>query len=129
VNKNPIPLIRNALKKADFLAGKHGARNCIYDEGRKCISVGKGDHLEISQQMLRYLADGYPKNNGLINSTVLIRRTTPAVIELENDWWNEIKNGCVRDQVSFNYVAWKNNFEYRCFNWKSIVDRGVHKRK
>ena len=30
------------------------------------------------------------------------------------DWWTEIKYGSKRDQLSFNYVAWKNslNFNY-----------------
>jgi len=127
VIKNPVPYVKEALKKADLLAGVHGKRDCIYDEARRCIKAGKGNHLEISQQMLRYLAEDYPEHNGLINSTVLIRRITPELIQLEKDWWYEIKNGCVRDQVSFNYVAWKNNFNYSFVKWRNFVGAGKHK--
>jgi hypothetical protein len=28
------------------------------------------------------------------------------------DWWTEIKYGSRRDQLSFNYVAWKNNLKF-----------------
>ena len=28
------------------------------------------------------------------------------------DWWTEIKYGSKRDQLSFNYVAWKNDLKF-----------------
>ena len=28
------------------------------------------------------------------------------------DWWSEIKYNSKRDQLSFNYIAWKNNFKF-----------------
>ena len=28
------------------------------------------------------------------------------------DWWTEIKYGSKRDQLSFNYVAWKNKTKF-----------------
>ena len=27
-------------------------------------------------------------------------------------WWNEIKYNSKRDQLSFNYIAWKNNLKF-----------------
>lgn len=129
ISVDPIPYVKRALKTCDIIAGIHPSRDCIYDEARKCIKVGKGNHELISEQMLRYLADGYPENNGLINSTVMIRRLTPEIIKLENDWWDELNNGCERDQVSFNYVIWKNNLSYGIINWKKFVKAGGHKRK
>jgi len=128
INKNPIPFIKQALKKSDLLAGVHGGRDCIYDEAHKCISVNKGNTFLILAQIEKYRKEGYPRHNGMINSTVLIRRLTPAVIKFEIDWWNEIKNGCCRDQVSFNYVAWKNDFKYKYFKWREFVDQGGHRR-
>ena len=35
------------------------------------------------------------------------------VIEISEDWWEEVKSGSRRDQLSFNYVAWKNNFNIK----------------
>ena len=28
------------------------------------------------------------------------------------NWWSEIENNSVRDQLSFNYVCWKINIQY-----------------
>jgi len=128
IKENPLHLIRSGLKISDFVTCEHRQRNCIYDEATKCISVNKGNPILIQEQVERYREEDYPENNGLINSTIVLRRITPVIIKLEDDWWNEIKNGCVRDQVSFNYVAWKNNFKYGILNWKNVIGGRGHKR-
>ena len=44
---------------------------------------------------------------------VLFRRHNEKdCIKTMEDWWTEIKHNSKRDQLSFNYVAWKNNFKY-----------------
>jgi len=50
------------------------------------------------------------------------------------DWWTEIKYGSRRDQLSFDYVAWKNEFEYRFLEGdsrknKHFVQTGKHRGK
>ena len=32
------------------------------------------------------------------------------------DWWLELKYGSKRDQLSFNYTAWKNSFNFLYIN-------------
>jgi len=82
-------------------------RNCIYEEGRICIGCGKGDPEVIEKQLVRYDKEGYPRNNGLVASGVIIRRTDDLnVRNLMNAWWDEVKNGSIRDQLSFNYCLW-----------------------
>ena len=69
----------------------------------------------IKAQMSKYRKTGYPANNGMIISGVLLmRHNEPDVIAVMNDWWQEIKYHSHLCQLSFNYVAWKNNFK---FNW------------
>ena len=34
------------------------------------------------------------------------------VIKVMEDWWLELKYGSKRDQLSFNYTAWKNSFNF-----------------
>jgi len=36
------------------------------------------------------------------------------------DWFEEVKNGSHRDQLSFNYVAWKNKDIKVCYISKTI---------
>lgn len=123
--KDPTPYLNF---KEDLVVSKHPKRNCIYEEAKRCIEIRKGDPQRIREQVKKYENENYPKNNGLVETTVLIRRITPKMIKIENEWWNELKNGCVRDQVSFNYVAWKNNFKYRLFNFRKIAKRMGHDR-
>ena len=33
-------------------------------------------------------------------------------MKVMEDWWIEIKYGSRRDQLSFNYVAWKQNLKF-----------------
>ena len=65
--------------------------------------------------MDRYSADDYPVSNGLIVSGVLLRKNNEKdVIKCMNQWWEELKYGSKRDQLSFNYSAWKTAL---MFNW------------
>lgn len=92
------------------------ARDCVYDELQDLISkTERGIYMDdietMKNQVARYKNEGYPKHNGLAVTMVLLRNHhDPKVIELMEAWWNEISKGSRRDQLSFNYVAWKLNF-------------------
>jgi hypothetical protein len=48
--------------------------------------------------------------NGLITGMIILRRhNEPDSIQTMEDWWTEISYRSKRDQLSFNYCAWKNN--------------------
>ncbi|MEE3418733.1 MAG: glycosyltransferase [Methanosphaera sp.] len=96
-----------------LLAIKHDIRDDIYDEADVCIHLEKDDPLIINKQIDRYKQQNYPKHNGLIASGILFRNHHDKdVIQLMNDWYSEVYNYSRRDQLSFNYVCWKNNFVY-----------------
>jgi hypothetical protein len=48
----------------------------------------------------------------LVETSVLLRRNTAAVRRFNEAWWEEVEKGSCRDQISFNYVAWKLNQTY-----------------
>ena len=50
------------------------------------------------------------------------------------DWWLEIKHNSRRDQLSFNYIAWKNNFNFKYLDGDSrknkyFLQTGRHKKR
>jgi hypothetical protein len=105
-------------------------RDCAYQEAEAIFALGKqnnswkDDPTIIQEQMNRYNQDGYPRNNGLIVSGVMFRKhNSPDVINCMEAWWSEIKYGSRRDQLSFNYAAWKTQ---TTFNWinQDIRDDG-----
>ena len=63
-------------------------------------------------QVKRYMEEGYPQDNGLTTNGIMFRNhKNPSIINLMEDWWLEIKHNSRRDQLSFDYIAWKNNFK------------------
>lgn len=100
-------------KKCDLVTFKHPFRDCIYEEAMECIKLKKDDEKIILKQMEKYEKNNYPKNAGLIESNVILRRhNSPHVMKVMEDWWQEVENFSRRDQLSFNYVAWLNKFNY-----------------
>jgi hypothetical protein len=89
---------------------EHPVRKCIYQEAIAC-EIGKKDSKEVmSTQMEKYKTEGYPKKNGLVQSNIMVRKhNDESCIKLMEDWWKEIEENSYRDQLSFNYVLWKNS--------------------
>ena len=126
------------------------SRNCIYDEGRVILETGernyklnpergkftyKDNPTIITNQMERYMNMHYPKDNGLITGMVILRRHNEQdCIDTMEDWWTEIKYNSKRDQLSFNYIAWKNKLKFSYIQGDSrdnkyFLNMGKHKGK
>lgn len=98
----------------------YDSRNCVYEEANAIFRLGqepgkkfKDNPFTIKSQMEKYISEGYPQNNGLLSSGVLFRKHNDSnVIKTMENWWTEIKYGSKRDQLSFNYSAWKTNFNF-----------------
>lgn len=84
----------------------YGHRDCAYQEAAACIERGKDDRSRIEAQMSRYRKRRFPEHEGLAETGIVVRRDTPRVRELSEAWWNEVKLGSRRDQLSFNYACW-----------------------
>ena len=103
------------------VTGNMNVRKCVYEEARFIQWLGdqnpkkeyKDNMNIIHSQVERYRKDGYPENNGLARTTVIFRRhNEDDIVQNSEDCWVEIKYGSKRDQISFNYVAWKNNLNF-----------------
>lgn len=100
-------LVDTFLKDSDICLFKHYKRDCIYDEA-EVVKQYKLDYPDrIDAQIDRYKREGYPKKNGLHECTIILRRHTPRIEELNRCWWDEICRGSRRDQLSFDYCCWK----------------------
>lgn len=128
VTSDVTPLINDVLKNHNMAYFNHAAsypdaRDCIYNELSSILSLGqasgkyKDDPEIMRKQIQRYRKAGYPLHNGLIFSSILIRRhNAEDVIRTMNHWWKELSNGSKRDQLSFNYAAWKEQFNAYVIN-------------
>jgi hypothetical protein len=101
------------LKSHDLALFGNDYYRCIYEEARMCLRTGLDYRSVIKPQMKRYRDEGYPAKNGLVDCGVLLRRHTAKMNRFNERWYREIVMGSRRDQLSFNYVAWKLGLAYQ----------------
>lgn len=103
-------------------------RNCIYEEAEAIFNLGERNYSitpergiknwkdnpeVIKKQIGKYQEEGFPTNIGLATNPIIIRKHNDLeVIKNMEDWWEEIVYNSKRDQLSFNYIAWKNKFDF-----------------
>jgi hypothetical protein len=120
-------VINKWLGENDIAIRTHPKRNCIYEEAKVVKKMHKDRKNIVNKQIKKYKNEAYPKNNGMVNSSLIIRRNTKKVKKINEMWWNMVLNYSKRDQLSFNYVMWKLNYDYsyiptkesnKYFNWR-----------
>lgn len=110
---NSFNLAKKYLSNYDMGIPKHFARDCVYEEAKECVILGKTKYDETKKQMNSYEKEGFPKNFGLGENNILFRKqNNKKVMKLMNDWWNELNTQTKRDQLSLAYVLWKNEESY-----------------
>ena len=113
--KDDVKLVESMmpLLEDNFISAfKHPDRICIYQEINACIKYKKDNKALMQQQIANYRKEGYPAYNGLVETTCVLRKQGEASAEFNKHWWAEIEHNSCRDQLSFNYVAWKYKQKY-----------------
>lgn len=104
------------LKKYDMIGFNHRERDCIYDEIDACVYLYK-ETIENAKKIETFLRkEKYPQHNGLIESTVLVRKNNDEVKKLMSSWYDILFKYSRRDQLSFNYCLWKNPIKINMLN-------------
>jgi hypothetical protein len=113
LKSNPLVLCEKYLKQTNFLVPKHIMRDCVYKEAKACVSLGKTELKNTFNQMQIYSKENFPKNYGLGENNIIFRKHNEnKIINIMNDWWNELNNNTQRDQLSLGYALWKNNKQF-----------------
>ena len=87
----------------------HPDRNCIYDELKECVFWGKETVSNGQYLYNRYMKEKFPKHIGLYETNIIISHPkNKSVIRLYDAWWKQIYEYSHRDQLSLNYIIWKN---------------------
>lgn len=120
--------ICNSLGDKDIAVFKHTDRDCVYQEASEVLRLGI-DHVEaLSQQVSYFLRQGYPRNNGLYELPVSVRKNTNAIRRMNMMWWELICKYSSRDQISLPFILWKTGIDPHVFDglangglWKNQI--------
>jgi hypothetical protein len=100
-------LAERYLKEKPIAVFRNPPPACIYQEAELCLRCGNDDPDLIRRQMRAYRAAGFPAGLGRAGGGIIFRRHTPEVSRFGSAWWEEIQKFSRRDQLSFDYVAWR----------------------
>ncbi|AFY50919.1 putative O-linked N-acetylglucosamine transferase, SPINDLY family [Nostoc sp. PCC 7524] len=119
---DPLDIFKKYINsQSSLVCFNHPWRDCIYDEGEVVIHSGLEDECRVREQLDFYQLQGFPKHQGLIAGTILLRKHLDTkLIELTEEWFNHVLRFSKRDQLSFPFVAWHRNFKYSLFNGSLI---------
>ena len=111
---NPLDLLdENNAENHSMYCFKHPSRESIYDEAEAVISMQRDSEHRVREQMDFYRSAGYPSGLGLIAGTMLLRRHNDVeLIDVSEIWFEHVLRYSMRDQLSFNYIAWRKCFQY-----------------
>ncbi|HAT73386.1 MAG: putative glycosyltransferase [Candidatus Moranbacteria bacterium GW2011_GWF2_36_839] len=92
------------LKDKNIALWKHKNRDCIYAEAEACYEQNRETPEALGEQIEAYRKLDTPEHNGLYAATVIIRRHTKKINELNEKWWAHYSRYSKRDQISFPVV-------------------------
>ena len=97
---------------SSIVCHRHPKRDCLYKEAKVCMLLGMDEREIIRNQIRNYKELGMPKKDGLMHGGILLRHhKSQEICKLMEDWWSEINNHSIRDQLSLNFVAWSNEIK------------------
>ena len=89
----------------------HTERDCLYEEYEASKIIPRYPRAVMEEQVKSYREEGFPEHYGLAVLGAIFREHNDLeVIKLMEGWWDEIIKFTNQDQLSFGYVAWKNDF-------------------
>lgn len=105
-------LLRKCIfKDAVFIT--HPERNNIYEEAEFSKRFEKYNGFDLTAQVESYRRDGMSDNSGLLSGGMLFRKNNKRMNAANELWWNENLKWSYQDQLSLQYVLWKNKVKYK----------------
>jgi len=96
----PEVIIEKYMKGYDMAIFHHPSRKCLYDEAIKCAKLKLDDVELIIEQAKWYEDHEFPKQKGLCEGGVIIRKNTQKVRDFNEAWWADYCRFSRRDQIS-----------------------------
>jgi hypothetical protein len=91
----------------------HPGRRCANDEAKAVIALGRDSPENVDALVARLEAHGFPRHAGLVATGFVIRdHHDNRVVQAMAQWWDIIRDRSRRDQLSINFVLWKQGLQH-----------------
>lgn len=116
-------LLRILTPKKSIYVLEHPDTNSINNEFKAVLQSFKEINKTITYIKNKYNKENFPDNNGLAECCLIVRKHNEInSIKFMDRWFKEIKQNSHRDQLSFNYILWKNmNKDVKYISKKMIL--------
>lgn len=85
---------------------RHPYRDCIFVEGRLCMTRGRENIQRIADQLEYYRSEGFAEHAGMVHGGFIVRHhRAPQVAALGLSWYEHVLHFSRRDQISLPFVA------------------------
>lgn len=102
---------RQFIGVGDFQNFVHPDRSRVAEEAEAVIRLGKAEAAAVRQQVAEYRAAGFDTDDdpmrALSCNGIIYRAHTPEVCRLNERWAEELARHTIRDQLSLDYAAWR----------------------
>lgn len=113
---HPKKIIDEFMKDSEIGLFVHPQRNCVYQESEELIKINY-DSKNLIMGLFDFLkSENYPENNGLYELSVIIRKNTHNITNMNIMWWELISKFSSRDQISLPYILYKLNIKPYIFD-------------
>ena len=98
----------------DLVVFEHPKRNSTKEEVHAVAAKRLCSETSYNKILNTHRAAGYPDNVGLADTMTIVRRWgSDSMWRAMKMWWDEMtSSNCMRDQLSFEYAAWKSGLNY-----------------
>ncbi len=102
-------MVQECLGGREIALYRHYWRDCLYDEIDFCANSPERpvDKKICADLKLSYQQAGYPRNAGLFENALIVRKNTEPIQKLNEKWWEAYAQGPERDQLTFMYCLWQ----------------------
>ena len=117
VMSNLTDMITTIKPETGISMHRHQFRDCIYKEIEVCRIRKKGNYIKMKEQVEEYRKNGFPENFGMLEATIIFSDIkNENAKKLFDSWWEEFcKTESFRDQISLQYIIWKNHLKINDF--------------
>ncbi|RKM54340.1 DUF616 domain-containing protein [Butyrivibrio sp. X503] len=112
IKKDIRTFIDTYRRDCGMICFAHFCSESIMDEAVLIVERGKADKAALDTQLEVYKKKGYTAKGYIAELTCIVRdHHDEALKKVMQDWWDEYMSyEHTRDQISFDYVTWKNGY-------------------